>query len=100
VTTNSQATQSAAMQFLNTVTQALPTNGAGPLVTAGAVGVPMTPASMLQVLSPQPLAVMNANQYQVPVPPLRRPLYRNPFVLGPAALIGLGLIGFLIWKRR
>lgn len=97
----SSIAQNGAMTFLNTVVQALPTNGSTPLVSNGAVAIPTTPASALQVLAPQALAIMNPNQYQqgvpAPVPVYKRPTVVVPVVLG---VLSLGALFYLMSGKK
>ena len=93
--------QNGVMTFLNTVTQALPTNGATSLVSNGAVAIPTTPASALQVIAPQALAIMNPNQYQqgvrAPVAMYKRPVVIVPVVLG---VLGIGALFYLMSNKK
>ncbi len=91
------ASEAAAMQtLLSSVTQALPTNGAQPLISMSPTPLPTTPASALQVVGNQLLPVINPNAYRQPAQPA---WYARPAVLGS---IGLGVVGlgFLVYVAR
>lgn len=96
---NQQVIAGGAIQALNTITQALPTNGTSPLATSNATQVPMTPASPMQAFAPAALAVINPNAYQQPVAYAPRPFYKDKTLMAGLG-VGLVLVGFAIWRLR
>ncbi len=93
------ASESTAIQtLLTSVTQALPTNGAQPMVSSSPTALPTTPASALQVVQNQLLPVINPNAYYPPTPPA--PWYKKPTNIAAIAVGVVGLVAMVAIARR
>ncbi len=93
----SAAESSAIQTLLTSVTQALPTNGAQPMVSSSPTALPTTPASALQVVQNQLLPVINPNAYYPPVP---APWYKKPTNIAAIAVGVVGLVAMVAIARR
>lgn len=86
-----------AIQYLNTVTEALPTRIADPIQAAVATLLPVNPQAPMTAQAPQPLAVENpsAGQQVVVVPTKKSST--NTWIVGGVVAAGLA---FLMLRKR